>query len=491
MARPTLGNLLDLETLLRTEPTDATARRDQPIGRDLADLSNRPTACALAWLERVNADTATTPGRRAQRINRAIGLVVSIAGFVIGLLTTAGLFSYQRGGRVNVLHLLAVFVGLQGLLLVLLVISMALPAGRRRAIFGPIHDLLRLISPGAIALSLSRWFGPRANRATHHTLQTLTDRLTTHASLYKWLAMGYSQMFALWFNIAAIVTAMAFIIFTDVAFGWSTTLDISADLVHRISLLIAWPWAAWLEGATPTAELVQTTRHFRAAPFAVDDPQRLGGWWPFVIMSLVVYGLGPRLISMTVVSLRLRRLIGRQFDRLSRLDLLPRLAGPGIHTDDDAQGQLDQAQPTQTPADLPPITGPTAIVIWAGARKPDAPLITERLSSPANPIVRTVEAGGKRNIADDHQAIKQVRQAAPAQVLVLVKAWDTAFGDICDFLVELRKALGPDTPLMITPLGLEADQPPARRDVTQWQRAMAPLRDPSLRVRPIRMEASR
>jgi hypothetical protein len=44
---------------------------------------------------------------------------------------------------------------------------------------------------------------------------------------------------------------------------------------------------------------------------------------------------------------------------------------------------------------------------------------------------------------------------------------------------------------MITPLGLEADQPPARRDVTQWQRAMAPLRDPSLRVRPIRMEASR
>lgn len=491
MARPTLGNLLDLEALLRDGPTEAMARRDQQAGAELPDLADRPRDLALAWLERVSNGDRPAVGRRMERVNRLLAVATAIVGVLAGLVTTAGLFSYQRGGRVNVLHLLAVFVGVQGLLLILLVVSMMLPAGRRRAVFGPIHDLLRLISPGAIALSVARWFGPRARNTTQQTVDDLSQRLSTHARIYKWLAMGYSQMFALWFNVAAILTAMCFIVFTDVAFGWSTTLDVSAQWVHQLSLVIAWPWVGWLDAAVPGAELVEATRHFRAAPFAVDDPQRLGGWWPFVIMALVVYGLLPRLISMTMVSLRLRRLIGGQFDRLARLDLAPRLVRPAVRTVDNGRADHQHAAPVELPTDLPLIPGPTALVIWAGACPPDDPVILKQSNDTASPIMLTVEAGGRRGIADDQQAIDAVARADTAQVLVLVKAWDTAFGDISDFLVELRKAIGPDTPLLITPLGMSDGQAPARRDVEQWRRAMAQLRDSALRVRPITQEARR
>lgn len=69
-----------------------------------------------------------------------------------------------------------------------------------------------------------------------------------------------AQAAGLAFGIAGLVTLLASVVLQDLAFGWSTTLETSADAWHRIVSWVAAPWSGWLPVATPSLELVTDTR---------------------------------------------------------------------------------------------------------------------------------------------------------------------------------------------------------------------------------------
>ena len=103
----------------------------------------------------------------------------------------------------------------------------------------------------------------------------------------------WSQTAAVAFNVAALVTAIMLVTFSDLAFGWSTTLDADPAAVTRVVQRIAWPWAALVPPAVPSAELVEQSQFFRLEGSARrrSAPRALGAWWPFTILALVTYGL--------------------------------------------------------------------------------------------------------------------------------------------------------------------------------------------------------
>jgi hypothetical protein len=54
----------------------------------------------------------------------------------------------------------------------------------------------------------------------------------------------WSQTAAVMFNVAGLGTALALVTFSDLAFGWSTTLDVPSVTASRIVQAIAAPRAA-------------------------------------------------------------------------------------------------------------------------------------------------------------------------------------------------------------------------------------------------------
>lgn len=123
----------------------------------------------------------------------------------------------------------------------------------------------------------------------------LEDANEAPSTLLRLSSSVLAQQFGLWFSLGLLLSFAAYLLLTDLAFGWSTTLDITAGWVHQATGLLATPWQSLWPAAVPSLELVEQTRVFRTAlPDAVVDARQ---WWPFLLMNLLVYNLAPRLLS--------------------------------------------------------------------------------------------------------------------------------------------------------------------------------------------------
>ncbi|MDZ7686074.1 MAG: DUF2868 domain-containing protein [Gammaproteobacteria bacterium] len=123
------------------------------------------------------------------------------------------------------------------------------------------------------------------------------------------------------------------VVFTDLAFGWSTTLDIEAEEVQTLVGVIAFPWHRFLAVAVPDGSLVETSRYFRleAPTISAERASRLGGWWPFVVMTIVVWGLLPRSLVAGIAAWQLRRQTRRLLEEGPQIAaLLDRLTAPRV-----------------------------------------------------------------------------------------------------------------------------------------------------------------
>src|SRR5690606_32121217 len=129
-----------------------------------------------------------------------------------------------------------------------------------------------------------------------------------------------------------------FVVFTDLAFGWSTTLDVEPERVHRLVTAIARPWAGLWPEASPSLALVEATRHFRVATASAGAGPTAGlvvygGWWPFLVMAIGCYAVLPRLVTLPILALG----ISRESERVLRLmpgalELLESLDSPWIES---------------------------------------------------------------------------------------------------------------------------------------------------------------
>jgi len=124
------------------------------------------------------------------------------------------------------------------------------------------------------------------------------------------------------------------------------------------------------------------------------------------------------------------------------------------------------------------------VISWAGAGdEPDTARAWVARHTGAQPAAWQA-AGGAHPLADDRAAIAATAGADRPAVL-LVKAWEPPLAEVLDFLRELRRAMGDGTPIVVVPVGADADgrataPQPRHRDI--WRRAVATVGDPWLRV---------
>jgi hypothetical protein len=404
-----------------------------------------------------------------------VTIVMAAVGSITGVMMALTAFAYDGSQPVNVVRLLALLVGVQ---LVLLAFTLLLLPGRIPGL-RHVQDLLTALNPGAWAA------GVYANlaRASPDAARLFEPQSARPAAgrFAKWQLLYWSQTAAVLFNVAALVTAIMLVTFSDLAFGWSTTLDVDAATVGRSVRTIAWPWAPFAPLAVPSPDLVEQSQFFRLERAGVipGSPRALGAWWPFTLFALATYGLLPRLVLLALAAVRLRAATGALLLEDSRVTaLLDRMASPAIET---AAEQHEKPPPLEiglaTGGDRP-MTGSAQALIWENSLPPDAARSYARRHLGLD-VVDIVEAGAGR-LTTDRAALDKVVSTDPVRtVVVFTPAWEPPLLELRDFLAELRQRLGPAASIVVAPV---PDGPRAVTEVERatWQRAIALLVDPKI-----------
>lgn len=457
---PQVGHLIELATQLRDDEAvslDTLRRRDRAIGRGLG-LSARDSAVpslperarrTTAWLE---ALPAKNPDRRGGEALNIVGVVAVVIGLVLGYAAAMGLFYYDGSTPVNVVRILAVFVALQALTLVLFVIA-TLPGGV------PGAAALRGLSPARLATFVSRFLPGNTRDALQQLMGTAGAHQRVYGRVQKWQLLTWSQSMALAFNLAAVCGALQLIVFSDLGFGWSTTLDVDAEQMHAITSAVSGPWSEVWQDAVPEETLVEATQTYRAENFDLKvEPEDSVRWWPFLVMSMIVYGVLPRVVTLIGTRWRLRQAVLRAVALTPGVDrVLDRLTAEVVETRGIAHETPTPGNHVDT-AVAAPSADAGCVIRWAEAPGGDEAL----------------HAGGGRTLEEDRQTIAAAAETTGGGVRIRVKAWEPPVLEFLDFVKDLRSALGDGRVIEVQPVGVGGR--------AMWQKKLGGVGDPWLRM---------
>lgn len=106
-----------------------------------------------------------------------------------------------------------------------------------------------------------------------------------------------SRLHWLWvvFACGILLIFLLLLLFSDLAFGWSSTLLSNSQLLLPFFQHISLPWQAFWPQAVPDLALLEQT-HFARIEQSASRFSEASRWWPFLLASLLIYNLLPRLL---------------------------------------------------------------------------------------------------------------------------------------------------------------------------------------------------
>lgn len=484
-----LSDLIDLNAALGTDSAsdlDLRKQRDRRIGRALQAHRGQPQRQLCGWLEQVEIPGWQRHGQTAVQLYHVLCVGLAVMGLIGGWALTRAVLYYTGDRPINIFNAIGLLVIPQILLLLLWLLT-ALPW--RLPLFGTLQSALRLLHPGRLARLAAGWFPQRSRQG----LDVLwdSDNALLMAPVVRWLLSFWSQLFSVWFNIGVLAAVFYLIAFSDLAFAWSTTLNLDNASFHRALTWLSWPWHSVFPDAVPGRELVEASRYYRleSGSFGADPASsptlaaQLGGWWPFLVAAVVCYGLLPRLLTLLVSWLRLRHHLGRALPRLPGApELLARMNSPLVTT---AALRPEHALVAEPLADTPgrPLSAatriPCAIVGWSDALDSRDQFVPSLSALGLEPHSWS-SAGGACSIQQDSETIAALCRGADEAVAVIARAWEPPLLEFLDFLQSLRRQCDRRQPILVLLWGGAQGVAVHERDA--WRVTLQRLNDPDLHV---------
>jgi hypothetical protein len=461
-----LSDILDLDFLLAldehpdaAESAEPKAARDRDIFRQAGGDHLSDNALMAAWLsyrKMLYLDQAgpggyqRLPGRLFNDLFTWTARGLAMAGGLAGLFLAYGFLAYHGVRPVNVAVFFFVFVLLPA------VFSLFSVAGflfrhvrgfgtKSRGMSALVSSLLFDRIPGMLKrLRNKAEKRPAENGPTRldEALFFIRTKKQAYGDLFFWPLVILVSLFALFFSLGALGGTVFRVAFSDVAFGWQSTLAATPAVVHDLVTLVSMPWATWVPEALtgPTLDQIDGSRIVLKQGIAALATKDLVSWWPFLCLSMVCYAIVPRVLVIggAVVA---QRSVLKQFDlqqpRFRRL--MVRMKSPimDIRVEETAsprQGAAPSSEPIH-PSHEP-------------EKKPGTTVSEdERSSCPSSDPIeeKTHPAPGKMEPAPS--GIGPASVGTPAVVLAPVPAWDQAAADRISlllaqqFLLDVRQVI--------------------------------------------------
>lgn len=414
-----LNLYIDLYELMQLER--GTHQENRSFGLEHEALLKRPLALLGAWRDaRIHLLPQPRSSEKILRYLSAVTVILIVIALLFGLLSGIGLLRYNGSEPVNLLYFLSAV-----LLLPLVTMTMALLA------------MLRAGSAGAVLVQLSpAWWMESILLMLPGKSREMIERIKVAPLLANWIVIRRSQELALAFSLGLLLALLAVVTSEDIAFAWSTTLQITAEAFHHFLEMIALPWRSWLPQALPSIDLIEQSHYFRLggrlSGEMVAHAAQMGEWWKFLLMTTLVYAVSLRFLFLLAASKGLQRATERAILSLEGVrELLREMREPLITTQAPEEERRSGGRGEE---DI--ILGETgehyeSVIGWALER--DRILLqNERLALTAD---RIFEAGGLHSLAEDRQVIEE----AGSGILLYVKAWEPPTMDFVDFLRELSE----------------------------------------------------
>ena len=337
-------------------------------------------------------------------------LIINVTGLIAGFSLIAGLVEFQTLERINLLW----FLLLALLLPVLWWITGLMIAGRSNRF--PLQSIFQ------------------------HRLPQWMDNPTLYPLLRR-TAMLVSQQFSLLFAIGMILALLLYILVTDLAFGWSSTLDLSPQMLLHITDVISWPWQQLWPEAVPTLALIEQTHYYRSAPMVTEQVIVLGQWWRFLLMSLLLYVLLPRLLSYSWFRVQLAIMQIRMLENDALISgLWQRMTTEAINQEAE---QVEQLQTIEEAAfDTAPLPACRHILRWGSWPEAEWNRVEKQL--------RTELPQAQIHLLEESGEIDAV-VVASVDILLICKGWEPPMGELADTCQQLSQ---PQTQRFIWPVPL-------------------------------------
>lgn len=472
----TIPDLIDLEYLLDREPqVDPDFFEEQVEPWILPGKIDRPDGPAMSaalwqWLQvrRRNLNDSDLPGRAFSGAQTLVTLLLVLIMFTSSASLVFGLLRYD-GRTYNVLVLLSFTLGLPWLFLLAGLAGYCTWGMWRSSPFislsqSIVFQLSNRLIRRPLGKDAANWWRETARQRHLFTLPALA--LTQKA------ASAYSAG-----SICALLTA---VLFLSIRFGWETTAsETVSPTLHQVTRILGAPWSWCRPGWVPTLEEIEQSRiTWELGRPRLPDSGLAAVWVPFLTLTLLVWGLCPRLLLLAWASLRERRALrGYSFqDRMHR-EWWRKLT--------------DFSFEIQVPG---PADGAFAL-LWAGASPPPEDLRHAALRQLRVNIEEQAEAGAG-SLEEDARSLEKLRaylHREPASRIVLVaESWALAPKDLADFLDRLRRVASQRAAIDLFLTGLpnaaQTLSAPPESDVAVWQDFAAHRDDVNLFVRPFRAE---
>ncbi|MDH3642575.1 MAG: DUF2868 domain-containing protein [Gammaproteobacteria bacterium] len=442
--------------------------RDREIGRLLP--ADTDTERVVGWWSRVDrGKCAEQPqGERLGSMRRIATAILFAMGLGLGGSVAGVALGYQGDYPVNLLALLGVVVGIP---LILLIVTVMLLPGRVPGL-AAVRDAVSGFNPG-------RWAGALLDRLAG---VELFAALRSGSSFARWQLVVFSQWLAVGFFVGVLGICWLLIAFTDLAFGWGTTLQIDATAVFQWFSVLSEPWSGWLPVAAPSLELVEASRFYRLQAGGINAARaaQLGEWWPFVLMTIFAYGLLPRLLLLAVGGWRLQaatRSLLRDDPEVTAL--LDRLNTPRVGFEGELESEPKATDESVPAPDSVAVDVNTVVVIWNEAISVAAAgqWLQSHLGAAAGELVGLSvlqsEAEQRRLLAELPEDVQRF--------VVITKGWEPPLLEFSDFLNVVRDMLGSSVSLMVVPVDVNG-MSVLRDHRAVWSRALAHQHDPRLYV---------
>jgi len=484
-----LSDLIDLNAALKTDSSadlDKRKQRDRGIGQALQAQRRQPARQLHGWLERVEIRGWQRHGRAGVQLYHVLCVLLAGVGLVSGWGLARAVLYYTGDTPINIFNAVGLLVVPQILLLLLWVLA-AVPW--TLPLFSSLQSALRYLHPGRLARLVTGFFPARSRQG----LDVIWDseNAIVMAPAARWLLSFWSQLFSVCFNIGVLAAVFYLIFFSDLAFTWSTTLNLDSVSFHRALTTLSWPWHSLLPDAVPSRELVEASRYYRLEAGSLAGGQaaspmlaaQLGGWWPFLVAAIACYGLLPRLLTLLISWYRFRHHLGKALPRLPGApELLARMNSPLVTTAASRPETALAAEDAvannvrQRVADTR-IT--CAMVGWSGVldnREELAPGLLALGIEPHN----WLSAGGTRSLQQDRETVTALCRNAHEGVAVIARSWEPPLLEFLDFIQSVRAQCDRRQAILVLLWGGEGGVDARDRDA--WRRTLQRLKDPDLHV---------
>ncbi len=532
-----LSDIMDLDYLLALDDHPGSrddsakaAARDRDIFRQAAGAEMTDRALVESWLsyrrilyfnQAGPKGYHRLPGQVFTQVFAWTARGMVLAGGLSGLALAYGFLAYHGVRPVNVALFFFVFVLVPAVFFLFFMAGLVIHPFRRsghgpgifsalvsRVLFDMVPGMLRRVRMKTKADPAD----PEPSRLDE-VLFFVRSKRGEYRALFFWPLVMLVSLFAVFFSAGALGGTLFRVTFSDVAFGWQSTLAATPSAVHDLVTLVSLPWAAWMPDslAGPTPAQVAGTRIILKQGIAALATEHLTSWWPFLCMSMICYAVIPRLLIIGGAVLghrtalnrfdfhqpRFRRLIVRMKSPVMDIGFEENTPARPASDPPPSEQTLENPHPVPQPAgqDIAPATpapiGTPSVVLAPGPAWDQA--ATDRVS---DLLARQFFLDVRQVIFIDQELDMDSLALGPDvldgadPVIFLQEVWQPPIRGILHYLTQLKQGVLQDKNLwvLLTQAPEEENLGVADRDVnaTVWQDCILKLGHPDMLVERIR-----